>query len=136
MTAQRYQRITAVTFGALELPLPMSVRLYRSAEPQLARGDGDLFATSVQLSSPQITAEVRIRGTAVAETLSLGQCGSLTFTVAPAQSGQASRTVTLGGAVLTAVELAYEQTAMAAATLRFAAEATDGADPFHAEESQ
>lgn len=134
---ERYQRITSVTFGALALPLPLSVRLSRKAEPQAARGDNDLFATSVQLAAPQMVAEVRIRGTAAAESLSLGQRGTLAITVAPAEAGKASRTITLAGAVLTAVELAYEQASMAAATLRFTAEAAAGnTDPFSTEESQ
>ena len=133
----RYQRITSVTFGALSLPLPLSARLSRKAEPQTARADNDLFATSVQLSAPQMMAEVRIRGTAAAEALSLGQRGTLAITVSPTEAGKASRTIRLAGAVLTAVELAYEQASMAAATLRFAAEADNGGtDPFSAEESQ
>jgi len=81
--------------------------------------------------------EVRLRDTAAAEALSLGQQANLSFTVAAADSASASRTVTVSGAVLMAVELAYEQATLATATLRFVAEAPDGiTDPFSAEESQ
>ena len=133
---ERYQRITSVAFDQTALPLPLSVRLSRRAEPQPAAGDSDGFATSVQLGCPLIVAEVRIRGTAAAEGLSLGARGTLALTIAPTGGGQPSRTVTLIGAILTAIELSYEQTSMASATLRFVAEADDGdTDPFSAEEA-
>jgi len=133
---ERYQRITSVTFGQTVLRLPLSVRVSRRAEPRPARNDSDEFATSVQLGEPTIAAEVRIRGTA-AEGLSLGQSGDLSFTVAPTGDAQPSRTITLTGAVLAAIELSYEQVSMATATLRFVAEAQSGnTDPFAAEEDQ
>jgi hypothetical protein len=123
-----------VTFGQTPLPLPLSVKVTRRAEPLPLGGDADDFATSVQLDTPAILAEVRVRGTAAAEALSLGRQATLAFTVAPAESGKPSRTIALAGAVLVAVELSYEQSALATATLRFAAEAGDGeTDPFSAE---
>ena len=134
---ERYQRITSVTFGQTVLRLPLSVRVSRRAEPRPARNDSDEFATSVQLGEPTIAAEVRIRGTAAAEGLSLGQSGDLSFTVAPTGDAHPSRTITLTGAVLAAIELSYEQVSMATATLRFVAEAQSGnTDPFAAEEDQ
>ncbi len=51
------------------------------------------------------------------------------------RDGAAPRRIVLTGAVLTAVELTYEQSSMATATLRFVAEATDGQqEPFLAED--
>lgn len=133
----RYVRIESATFGQTELPLPVSVRLSRHAEAKTSGGDNDLFVTSVQLAQPVIAAEVRIRGTAAAEGLSLGTKETLSFTVGPTRHGQAARTITLSGAVLQAVELTYEQAAIAVATLRFVAEADTGTtDPFSAEDSQ
>ena len=132
----RYVHIASATFDEVPLPLPLSVRLSHRAEPTPAAGDNDAFATSIQLGVPVIVAEVRIRGTATAEGFSLGQQGTLSFTIAPGQSGSAPRTITLAGAVLVAVELAYEQASMATATLKFVAEAENGTtNPFSAEES-
>ncbi len=133
----RYMRIQSVTFDGTTLPLPLSVRLFRTAEAKPAIGDNDVFATSVEISQPHLAAEVRIRGTAIAEGLSLGQQGDLAFTVAPTTSQGSPRTVTLSGAVLIAIELSYEQAAMATAVLRFAAEASNGnQEPFSAEAAQ
>ena len=133
----RYTRIQSVTFGQTALPLPLSVRLRRHCEAAPAGGDADLFATSVQLNRPSLVAEVRVRGTNVAEALTLGQKDTLSVTVAPARSGQAGRTITLAGAVLASMELIYEQASMAMARLRFVAESADGAtDPFSAEDAQ
>ena len=133
----RYGRIESATFGQTALPLPLSVRIERRAEAIPAAGQNDVFATSIQLGTPSIRAEVRIRGTAVAEGLSLGQRDTLSFVIAPSQSGQDGRKVTLTGAVLMAVELAYDQSSMAVATLRFVAEAASGTtDPFSAKDSE
>ncbi|MHC4981547.1 MAG: hypothetical protein ACYTF6_00050 [Planctomycetota bacterium] len=133
----RYGRIESVTFGQTSLPLPLSVRVERRAGTIPAAGQNDAFATSIQLDTPTIAAEVRIRGTDVAESISLGQRDTLSFEIAPSQSGQDGRRITLTDAVLAAVELAYDQSSMAVATMRFVAEAVDGTvDPFAAEDSQ
>ena len=132
----RYTRIESVTFGQTSLPLPLTVKISRKTDAKAATGDDESFATSVQISQAVLIAEVRIRGTATAEDLSLAAQGNLSFTVKPAQSQGSSRTITLSGAVLTAVELSYEQSAMATALLRFVAEAGDGnQDPFSAEDA-
>jgi len=133
----RYGRIQSASFGATSLPLPLSVRIERRVETTAAAGQNDAFATSVQTQGPQIAAEIRIRGTDVAEGLSLGERETLSLTVAASQSGQADRSITLIGAVLAAIELAYDQSSMATATLRFVAEADGGTtDPFSGEDSQ
>jgi len=133
----RYGRIQSVCFGQTALPLPLSVRVERRAGTVTAAGQSDTFATSIQTEPAAIMAEVCIRGTAVAESLSLGERNTLSFVVAPSQSGQDGRSITLTGAILVAIELAYDQTSMAAATLRFVAEAANGTtDPFLAEDSE
>ena len=133
----RYANIETVTFDQTSLPLPLSVRLSRKVEPKGAGGDGDLFATSIEISRPLLTAELRLRQTAVAESLSLGQQGDLLLVVSSTRDGSPPRQVTLSGAVLIAVELTYEQSAMATAVLRFVAEAADGQqEPFSAEDVQ
>ena len=133
----RHMRIANVTFGQTALPLPVSARLSRCTTPRAYLSDGDVFTTSVEISPPSLTAEVRIRDTATAEDLSLGQQGDLTLTVLPTGSGGSSREITLSGAVLIAVELTYEQSSMATALLRFAAESDDGQqDPFSAEDAE
>ncbi len=133
----RYACIESVTFGQTALPLPISVRVGRRANPIPAAGQNESFTTSIQTETPSITAEVRIRGTAVAEALSLGRKDTLSFTIAPGRSGQDGREITLTGAVLVAIELSYEQASMAAATLRFVAETDSGiSDPFYAEDSE
>jgi len=132
----RYRHVQSVTFGETLLPLPMSVRLSRRAETAPAAGDDEAFATSVQLRPATIAAEVRIRGTAVAEMLELGQQETLSLTVTPTQDGASSRTVTIAGAVLSDVELEYDQASMATARLRFVAEASDGnTNPYTAEDA-
>ncbi len=129
--------IQSVTFGATPIPLPLSVSVSRNAEAKTARNDNDLFATSVEISSPQIVAELRIRGTSVADGLSLGQQGDLSFAVSNTSSGGLSRVISLSGAVLISVELTYEQSKMATALLRFIAESNDGdQEPFSAEDGQ
>jgi len=134
---QRYTRVAAVTFGQIELPLPLSVRVTRRAQAYPLAGDADAFATSVQIAAVETLLEVRLHGTATAETLTPGQVGTLSFQVQPTRSGQAARQVTLGGAVLISVEIDYPQSAPAVATLRFACEAADGStDPFSAEDVQ
>ena len=133
----RYSRIESVSFDAADLPLPLSVKLARCSDPHVAGADSDAYPTSVELSPPSITAEVRIRGTATAEALSLGSRGDLVFTVGPASSGSSDRAITITGAVLVSVEMSYEQSSMATAMLRFVAEADDGSqNPYSAEDTQ
>jgi hypothetical protein len=133
----RYTRIDSVTFDQTALPLPLSVKLSRTAEAKPAGSDSDAFATSIEIGQPVIIAEVRIRGTNTAESLSVGQQGDLSFTVGVAASGGTPRDITISGAVLTAVELDYEQASLATALLRFIAEASGSSqDPFSAEDSQ
>jgi len=132
----RYMRVQSVTFGQTELPLPLSVKLSRRAEARPASGDNDAFVTSIEIDQPTISLEVRLRGTAAAENLSLGQQADVSFTVAATHSQGTPRTISLVGAVLVGIELAYEQAAMATAVLRFVAEAQDGGqDPFSAEDA-
>ncbi len=131
----RYSRIESVTFGQTSLPLPLSVRLSRRTEAMPSASNNDIFVTSVQVDPVMVAAEVRFRDTSAAEGLSLGQQGDLSFTTGPTQSGQAPREITLAGAVLVAVDLMYEQGAVATATAKFVAEADSGsADPFSSEE--
>ncbi len=132
---ERYGPITNVTFGQSTLPLPMSVRLLRQAGPLPARSDCDAFCTSIQIDQPVLAVELRMRDTAVAEDLSLGQSGLLTVQLAPTRSGQEGRTISINHAVLTAIELQYDQTVPAVAKLNFVAEAGDGdTDPFFAQD--
>ena len=134
---ERYGAIANLTFGQINLPLPILVRLSRRADPKPASRDSDAFITSVQLDPPAIAIEVRIRDTAAAEELSLGQTDLLSIDLLPTRGGQAGRTISIGNAVLTGIELQYEQTAPATAKLSFLAEAADGnTDPFAAQESQ
>jgi hypothetical protein len=134
--ADRYLSIKEATFDGSPLPLPVSLRMGRFADPQPAIGDSDVYATSIQLGPFRLTAELVIRDTSAAEALCLGQKGDLACTIGAADSGSDGRDVALAGAVLVAIELSYQQSAMATATLRFAAEADDGTeDPFSAEDS-
>jgi hypothetical protein len=133
----RYTRVENVSFGSAELPLVLSVKLTRHCQPLPAGSDDEFFATSVQLGRPLISAEVRLRDTAAAEALPLGQIGTLAFRVGGASHGQAGRSIELQGAVLHSMELTYEQAAMACAVLRFVAAAPQGnQDPLVAEDSQ
>ena len=133
----RYTRVENVSFGQTQLPLVLSVKLARHCQPLPAGGDNEFFATSVQLGRPLISAEVRLRDTAAAESLSLGQVATLAFSVGGASSGQAGRSVQLAGAVLHSMDLTYEQAAMACAVLRFVAAAPQGnQDPLTAEDSK
>ena len=134
---ERYTQIQSVAFGETTLPLPLSVRLLRTTDPQPAYGNHEIYATSVQILRPVFIAEVRIRHSVTAETLSLGQKADLSFTATPASAEGSPRTITLSGAVVTSIDLVYEQSKMATALLRFAAEAADGnQEPFSAEASQ
>ena len=131
----RYSRILSADFGQTALPLPVSLRLARRAEALPAAGQDAAFPTSVQTATRMVTAELRMRAVAVAESLLVGDRRTLTVRIGAADGG-AGRTVRMDGAVLTAVEIAYDQTAPAVATLRFTAEAPDGtAEPFAAEET-
>jgi len=131
----RYTSIQSVGFGAVSLSLPLSVRITRKVEPVAGAGDNDVFAISVQITPVTILTEVRTRDMAAADSLSPGEQGTLTLTSGPTENDQAGRVIALTGAVLTAVELDYDQSAMAMATLRFVAEATAGdSDPFSAED--
>ncbi len=131
----RYTSIQSVSFGAVTLSLPLSVRVTRKVTPAPSSGDNDAFATSVQTSPAEVLTEVRTRDLAAADALSPGQQATLTLTSGPTEPSQAGRVITLTGAVLTAVELNYDQSAMAVATLTFIAQAADGnTDPFTTED--
>lgn len=133
----RYTRIEAVTFGQTSIPLPIAARVSRQTIPQPAQGDADRFATSIEISDPVLTAEIRVRGTATAEEFSLGQQEDLLITVAPTTGTGSSRNITLSAAILISVELTYEQSAIATAVLRFVAEASDGQqEPFSVEDAE
>jgi hypothetical protein len=132
----RYGAITQMTFGSLSIGLPLSVRFSRRAEPLPEANEAEAFATSVQLGQPLITVEVRTRDTAVAEALYLGQAEVLEIQAAPTRAGQSDRTISVDRAVVTGLEVEYEQTAPATARICFLAEATDGqTDPFQSRES-
>jgi len=132
----RYGAISSISFAQTSLSLPMSVRLFRQASALPAAGDSGPFATSVQLHKHTIGVEVRTRDTAAAEGLSVGQAGVLSIELAGAEAGQASRTVTIDQAVLTGIDLRYEQITPATVKLTFLAEASDAnTDPFSAEEA-
>lgn len=134
---ERYGGIVGATFGQTSLDLPISVRFARRAEALSAGGDCDAFDTSVQLDRPVIGAEVRIGDTSVADGLALGQAGVLSIEIAPTRSGQTGRIITITNAVLTGIELLFEQSAPATAKLTFAAESAAGdTDPFSAQEAQ
>ncbi|MGC9455371.1 MAG: hypothetical protein ACP5HU_10980 [Phycisphaerae bacterium] len=122
----RYMRIGSASFGGTPLPLPVSLRLSRRVEPQPAVGDSHTFAASVETAAPMLTADLRLRDTASAEALTPGEKADLSFTIRSTEAGRPSRNVTLTGAVLVGVELNYEQTDPASATLRFVAESDDG----------
>lgn len=133
----RYTRIANLSFDGADLPLPLSVHLSRRAEPATAGSDSDAFCTNVQTERVTTAIEVRLRGIAVAEGFALGRIGTLTFQTDPTESGQSGRDVTVTGAVLTAVELFYEQGSLATAAMRFTAQANDGStDPFTAGDIQ
>lgn len=133
---ERFGAITSVSFDQTALPLPVSVRISRRAEPAPAGSDSDAFATSVQLRRPVIAVEVRTRQTDLAESFSLGQAGELSLEIAPTRAGQRGRVVSIDRVVLTDIELQYDQAAPALARLSFLAEAVDGAvDPFSSQES-
>lgn len=132
---ERYTHVDSVLFGETSLPLPVSVRLSRRSQPASLAADSDRFLTSVQVGPVEHVVELRFRGTAVAETLSPGQQATLCFVIRPTRGGQKPRQITLSGAVLVGVEIHYEQSNAAAATLQFAAEASAGdVDPFSAED--
>jgi len=132
---ERYTRVDSVLFGETSLPLPVSARLWRRAQPANLGSDSDRFLTSVQIAPVEHAVELRFRGTAVAETLSPGQQATLRFVVRPTRGGQNPRQITLTGAVLVGVEIHYEQSSTAAATLQFVAEASAGdVSPLSAED--
>ncbi len=133
----RYTRIANLSFDGVILPLPLSVHLSRRAEPTPTGSDSDAFCTNVQTERVTTVAEVRFRGIAAAEGFALGRIGTLCFQNDSTESGQSGRDVNLSGAVLTAVELFYEQGSLATAVMRFTAQADDGStDPFTAEDTQ
>ncbi len=133
----RYGAISSITFGQTSLAFPISVRVFRQAQAAPASGDSGRFATSMQLREHMIGVEVRTRDTATVEGLSLGQDGVLSIELAGTSSGQTGRTVTIDEAVLTGIDLYYEQTTPASVKLTFFAEAGDGeTDPFSAEEAE
>jgi hypothetical protein len=129
----RYSGIEDLAFGTVALPLPLSVHISRQLAALPAGSDAELFATSIQTGRPTLLAEAKVRDISVAEALELGSKADLSFVVA-CSDGSGKRRITLGGAVLIAVELGYEQSSMATATLRFLAEASDGLiEPFEGE---
>ena len=129
----RYSGIETLAFGTVALPLPLSVHISRQIAALPASGDAELFATSVQTGRPTLLAEAKIRDISAAEGLELASKADLSFVVACCD-GSGKRRITLAGAVLVAVELGYEQSSMATATLRFLAEACDGLiEPFAGE---
>ena len=130
----RYTQILSADFGNTRLSLPMSLRLSRSAQPQPAAGDGQRFIASIEIARPIVLVELRLRGIASAEALTLGQTDRLAVTLGPAAKDMPNRIVSLQRAVLVAIELDYQQTTAATALLQFAAEATDDTDPFSAQE--
>ena len=134
---ERYCGIQSAAFGETTLGLPLGLRLRRRADALPAAGDADAFVTSVQLSRPALSAELRLRDTAAAEALALGAVGELVIELAPTRADQPGRTLTFARAVLTGIELEYQQTVPATATLLFQAEADAGdEDPFTSEETQ
>ncbi len=134
---ERYGDITSATFDQTALPGPISIRLLRQTKPSPMGGDNDAFTTSIQLSRPVISIEIRIRDTAVADGLSLGQAGVLAIEIAATRNGQNGRSISITDAVLTGIEFQYEQSAPAVAKLTFTAEANEGnTDPFVAQEDQ
>ncbi len=133
----RYARIESLRFGATALPLPISVRVTRRAGVRAAAGAGDRYASSVEFDGCRVEAEVRLRGTAAAENLAPGEEGTLAFTVSAMRAGASGRSVRISGAVLTSIEIAYEQTSAAVAVLRLTAESDGGAhDPHAAEDDE
>jgi len=134
---ERYGVISGITFGQTSLALPMSLRVTRQAQARPAASDDERFPTSVELDRPAIGVEVMTRDTAAAEGLSLGQSGMLSIDLAGTRAGQAGRSISIDHAVLTGIELHYEQACPASVRLTFHAEAGDGnTDPFSAEEAQ
>ncbi|MBI5723190.1 MAG: hypothetical protein HZA50_04470 [Planctomycetes bacterium] len=134
--SNRYSRILSATFNGGDLPLPLAVQIARKSAELPAGGDADAFSTSVQIERPVLQATVRIRGTATAEQLALGQSGSLVIRIASADGHVPDRTITIDQAVLTDISIDYQQTSPAAASLRFVAQSSDGqTDPFGAEDS-
>jgi len=132
---ERYSGIQSVTFGQTTLPLPVSIRVSRQAEPKPAGRDSDAFTSSVELGRGALGIEVRIRDTSAAEGLWPGQTGALSFQLGPTRSGQSPRSISISSAVLVSIELEYEQTGPTGACLSFLAESEDGqTDPFSAQE--
>jgi hypothetical protein len=131
----RYAGIQSTEFDGVPLGHVTQIRLARKAVSHSLSGDADVFITSMQLAPAGLEAEVHTRDIATADALALGRDGTLTFLCGSGESSDARR-VTITPAVLTAVELRYEQS-QATAVLRFAAESVDGAtDPFTAAQEQ
>jgi hypothetical protein len=122
----RYVRIRSAAFDGLELPLPLSVRLLRGVQTAPLTAEARFRPSSVQIVSPVLNVEVRIRATAVAETLEPGRSGQLLVTVLPSVSMDPVRLLRLDTALLLTVELQYKQSNAATATLRFVGESPDG----------
>lgn len=135
--SDRYSRILSANFDGGDLPLPMTVQVARKAVELPSGGDADIFNTSIQIERPVVEAIIRIRGTAAAEQLVLGQSGSLIVQIASADGQAPDRTITICQAILTDIEIEYQQTSPAVASLRFVSQSSNGmVDPFGAEESQ
>lgn len=131
----RYKNIANVSFDGRELLLPLSVKVSRQSTPLPACSDSDIFPTSIQLGLPVVAVELRLRGIAGAEGLALGEAGTLAFTIGPAAGSQAGRSISIEQAVLHAIEVDYQQAALAVAVLRFAAASDGRQDPFSAEDN-
>lgn len=132
---ERYTNIKSAMFGDRPLDLPMSVRLFRKAQ-EVAAGSSQAMPTMVQLGQVVVGAEVKLRGMACGEALALGAQETLSLVMGSSQAAGRDRTITMAGAVLTAVELDYSQSAPACCTLRFLAQASqDNLDPLVAKEA-
>jgi hypothetical protein len=131
----RYLGIQSTVFDGVAIAHVTQVRLSRKAANYPFAGDSDTFVSSVQLAPARLEVEVHTRDITVADAMALGRDGALTFLCASGDSSDARR-VTITSAVLTAVELRYEQS-QAAAVLRLVAESADGAsDPFATSEEE
>jgi hypothetical protein len=131
----RYLGIQSTTFDGVAIGHVTQIRLARKAAGYPLAGDGEVFITSVQLAPERLEIELHTRDLATADALALGRDGTLTFLCGSGESTDARR-VTISQAVLTAVELRYEQS-QAAAVLRLMAESADGtSDPLAASEEE
>jgi hypothetical protein len=132
----RYIHIHSLKFGEVEIPLPLSVRITRKTLSHPAADECELFPANIQISRNSLQVEIRTRAVAVAESFALGLCDRLEFTTQAAQSHFPQRKIWIDSALLTDVEVVYEQRSPATAVLRFEVESPDGNVPFTTEELQ